>query len=134
MLLLSPYMILLEWLCLSYSVYETFLVDINHVLVKKARGQIVLYTVYYTLHAKKSKRYSLLWMKNALYSGLLKIRTPKNPDFCVFAKQGLSKKSGLLCSRQTGLVLKIRTYDFADMGLFKISGAEAHFFVFLDFD
>ena len=27
----------------------------------------------------------------ALYSGLLKIRTPKNPDFCVFAKQGLSK-------------------------------------------
>ena len=26
----------------------------------------------------------------AQYSGLLKIRTPKNPDFCVFAKQCLS--------------------------------------------
>ena len=51
------------------------------------------------------------------YSGLLKIRTPKKPDFCVFAKQGLSKKSGLVCSRQTGLVLKIRTYDFANMEL-----------------
>ena len=62
------------------------------------------------------------------YSGLLKIRTPKNPDFCVFAKQGLSKKSGLLCSRQTGIVLKIRTYNLTDMELFKFFWAEAHFF------
>ena len=69
--------------------------------------------------------------KHSVYSGLLKIRTPKNPDFCVFAKQGLSKKSGLLCSRQTGLVLKIRTYDLADMELFKISGTEAHFLYYL---
>ena len=66
-----------------------------------------------------------------MYSGLLKIRTPKNPDFCVFGKQGLTKKSGLLCSRQTGLVLKIRTYGLADMELFKILGAEAHFLYFL---
>ena len=29
------------------------------------------------------------------YSGLLKIRTPKNQDFCVFAKKDLSDKSGL---------------------------------------
>ena len=43
------------------------------------------------------------------YSGSLKIRTPKNPDFCVFAKQDLSKKSGLLLFCQTGLIQKIRT-------------------------
>ena len=70
-------------------------------------------------------------IKYILYSGLLKIRTPKNPDFCVFAKQGLSKKSGLLCSGLTGLILKIRTYDLADMELVKILGAEAHFSYFL---
>ena len=52
------------------------------------------------------------------YSGSLKIRTPKNPDFCVFAKQDLSKKSGLFCTGQTGLVLKIRTYESADMEFF----------------
>ena len=65
------------------------------------------------------------------YSGLLKIRTPKNPDFCVFAKLDLSEKSGLLFSRQTGLVLKIWTYDLADMEFFKILGAEGHFLYFL---
>ena len=48
---------------------------------------------------------------NSNYSGSLKIRTPKNPDFCVFAKQDLSKKSGFFCSGQTELVLKIRTYE-----------------------
>ena len=30
----------------------------------------------------------------SIYSGLLKIRTPKNPDFYVLAKQGLSYISG----------------------------------------
>ena len=44
------------------------------------------------------------------YSGLLKIRTPKNPDFCFFAKKFLSKKSGLLCFRRTSLVQNIRIF------------------------
>ena len=56
--------------------------------------------------------------KLVLYSGLLKIRTPKNPDFCVFAKKFLSKKSGLLCFRRTSLVQKIRTFTFSKTGLF----------------
>ena len=68
---------------------------------------------------------------NNIYSGLLKIRTPKKTEFCVFAKQALSKKSGLLCSRQKGLILNIQTYDLTDMELFKISVAEAHFLYFL---
>ena len=35
---------------------------------------------------------------------------PKNPDFCLFLKQDLSKKSGLLRFCQTGLFQKIRTF------------------------
>ena len=68
-----------------------------------------------------------------MYSGLLKIRTPKNPDFCVFAKQDLSENSGLFHFCQTRLVLKIRTYESADMEFFSNFFSKSHLIPLINF-
>ena len=55
-----------------------------------------------------------------IYSVLLKIRTPKNPDFCSFIKHNFSLKSGLLdfCKndffKKSGLAPKIATHASPD--------------------